>query len=430
MRCFALSLAVLVVVSGGCSKRAARHPAVEKQLTSRAGKGSREVAKNVARTALREKEPVPAAERIRPARRCFPGDTPLSPVRPTAAVLDRAGERFDAGDYESALDCADEALHEASDSVEAHHGRAVALAQLGRLKDARDSITRALALDPDDPETLAAAADMYVNRLGPSTQYTEIGLVYAERAARQLKRREEPALLARVALLEGQALNDLGRSKEAVPRIDLALQIRPHDIEARYERAVADFELCQFDRARQGFEWVLTKDRDHAYAHYYLALVLERTDPAAAAPHLARARQLRPRDFQTPVLPGAEEFRAIVGSIVAELPADARQALGRVPLQLEDLPSLSDLTADDPPLSPTILGLFRGAPEGGTCKPALSPDGGASVPDRAIVLYRLNLARAVGSRAELLAEVRKTLLHELGHMAGEDDTALRARGLE
>jgi hypothetical protein len=26
--------------------------------------------------------------------------------------------------------------------------------------------------------------------------------------------------------------------------------------------------------------------------------------------------------------------------------------------------------------------------------------------------------------------VRKTLLHELGHMQGEDDASLRARGLE
>ena len=135
--------------------------------------------------AAREKDLAPAPERIRPARRCFPGDTPLSPVRPATAVLDRAGDRFQAGDYDGALDCADEVLHETPDSVEAHHSRAMALAQLGRLADARDAITRALALDPDDPETLAAAADMYVNRLPPSTQYTEIGLVYAERAARR-----------------------------------------------------------------------------------------------------------------------------------------------------------------------------------------------------------------------------------------------------
>jgi tetratricopeptide (TPR) repeat protein len=383
----------------------------------------------VARPTLRDKEPTPTPERIRPARRCFPADTPLSPPRAAAALLDRAGERFDAGDFESALDCADEAVRDAPDSVEAHHGRAVALAQLARLGESRDAITRALALDPDDPDTLAVAADMYVNRLGPATQYTEIGLAYAERAAQKVKRREHPDLLARIALLEGQALNDLGRSREAVTRIDLALQLRPDDLEARYERAVADFELCLFDRARQGFQWVLVRDPDHAYAHYYLALVLERTNEAAAAPHFARARRLRPRDFQPPVLPPPAEFRALVSGVTAQLPADARKSLARVPLMIADLPDLADLTADEPPLSPTILGLFRGPPEGGTCRPPPGVDGGATV-DRAIFLYRKNLARAVASRGELGTEVRKTLLHELGHMAGEDDASLRARGLE
>jgi predicted Zn-dependent protease with MMP-like domain len=49
---------------------------------------------------------------------------------------------------------------------------------------------------------------------------------------------------------------------------------------------------------------------------------------------------------------------------------------------------------------------------------------------RTIVLYRKNLARAVASRDELVAQVRTTLLHEIGHLRGEDDEALRARGLE
>jgi predicted Zn-dependent protease with MMP-like domain len=52
------------------------------------------------------------------------------------------------------------------------------------------------------------------------------------------------------------------------------------------------------------------------------------------------------------------------------------------------------------------------------------------VPPQAIVLYRRNLARAVVDRAELKREVRKTLLHEVGHLNGEDDSSLRARGLE
>jgi predicted Zn-dependent protease with MMP-like domain len=47
-----------------------------------------------------------------------------------------------------------------------------------------------------------------------------------------------------------------------------------------------------------------------------------------------------------------------------------------------------------------------------------------------VVLYRKNLARAVKSHDELIEQIRVTLLHEIGHLRGEDDVELAARGLE
>jgi predicted Zn-dependent protease with MMP-like domain len=49
---------------------------------------------------------------------------------------------------------------------------------------------------------------------------------------------------------------------------------------------------------------------------------------------------------------------------------------------------------------------------------------------RAILLYRLNLARAVRSRDELSEQIRRTLLHEIGHLEGLDEDDLRRRGLD
>jgi predicted Zn-dependent protease with MMP-like domain len=49
---------------------------------------------------------------------------------------------------------------------------------------------------------------------------------------------------------------------------------------------------------------------------------------------------------------------------------------------------------------------------------------------RSIVFYRKNLIRFAHSRQELDDQVRITLLHELGHLQGEDDDELRDRGLE
>jgi predicted Zn-dependent protease with MMP-like domain len=46
------------------------------------------------------------------------------------------------------------------------------------------------------------------------------------------------------------------------------------------------------------------------------------------------------------------------------------------------------------------------------------------------VFYRKNLIRFAHSRQELEDQVKITLLHELGHLHGEDDDELRDRGLE
>jgi predicted Zn-dependent protease with MMP-like domain len=123
-----------------------------------------------------------------------------------------------------------------------------------------------------------------------------------------------------------------------------------------------------------------------------------------------------------------EEFKTELAAAVAALPADMRRDLSGVPVQMEDVPALADLTANDPPLSPQILGLFRGPPLQEPCE--AGPDGGVEDPCRSVVLYRRNLARAVKTREELVEQIRVTLLHEVGHLRGEDDGELAARGLE
>ena len=95
-----------------------------------------------------------------------------------------------------------------------------------------------------------------------------------------------------------------------------------------------------------------------------------------------------------------------------------------MPVEITELPDTEDLLAVDPPLSPSILGLFRGPSEGEPCTAADGPR------CRAIVFYRKNLVRFARDRGELDRQVRVTLLHELGHLHGEDDDQLRARGLE
>jgi tetratricopeptide (TPR) repeat protein len=409
MRRFAFVLAAFCLVAPACKR--VQRPASE--TTERS-----------AMRATPQRDTSPA----RPLKRCFVEDASGDPARPLDALLDRAAERYDHGEFLTSLTCAEEAARVEPRSVEAHHDRAAALQELGRLDDAEAAFTRALALDPDDPETLAGAADLYINRLPPTNDHTETGLEYARRGSRRLKRAHAPrgahpdrALIARLALLEGQALNDLGRSREALMRLDAALAALPDDLHARYERAVALFDLCRFPDAKRAFNDVLSRNPHDAWAHHHLGLTLERLgDIAAADREMGRARQEAPAEFHAPVEVSQSEFRSLVDAEARRLPSQLRADLARVSLETSDLPDLSDLTAEEPPLAPTILGLFRGAPIGE------APEGEV----RAIVIYRKNLARAVASRDELIQQIRTTLLHELGHLRGEDDDALRARGLE
>jgi tetratricopeptide (TPR) repeat protein len=404
-------------------------------------------------------EPVPRA-----LRRCFQ-DAPSWLDAPVSALLDRAAEMFDSSDYEGALACAEEAARQAPRSVEAHHNRAVALLHLDRIDEARDALTLALALSPDDPETLEAAADLNVNQLPPSADRSQIGLEYARRGSRHVSRHDAERV-ARLALLEGQALVDLGRSLEGLHRIDAALAAMPKLTAAQYERGVALFELCRFSDARRMFEKVLATTPDHGHALYHLGLIDERTGhETSATQRLAEATARDPKAFPAPPLVSAEEFQRRLRRAIANLPPDVASDLAGIDVEAAEIPAIDDLTAEKPPLSPTILGLFRGLPldwkaeaapptQAGRAgqtgrgkksrRPLASHDGATgeagagppadgvrcTVPQRAIVLYRRNLLRTVGDEAELDRALTRTLLHEVGHLRGEDDGSLRDRGLE
>jgi predicted Zn-dependent protease with MMP-like domain len=96
-----------------------------------------------------------------------------------------------------------------------------------------------------------------------------------------------------------------------------------------------------------------------------------------------------------------------------------------VAITIEDLPGEADLLGAEPPLSPGILGLFRGAPYGQKA----SMDPWSHFPS-SIVLFQRNLQRFARSREELIQEIRVTLVHEVGHFLGLDEDELYERGLE
>jgi tetratricopeptide (TPR) repeat protein len=339
----------------------------------------------------------------------------------------RAGSDYEKERYDATLECSEEALDLEPRLVAALHYRAAALAALGRMDEARIAYSRALAVDPDDPETLWSAADLYVEKLGGEREALELGREYALRGIRFALRppHRDRDLAARLALLAAMAENDLGRSRDALGHLEQVLADRPDDPDALYERGVALYELCRFAESERALSRVLQKSPDDAWAIHYRGLLAERAgDEARAQVLFKKALELAPSDFKPEVAADRRAFDAEIKRAVAALPVAEQRALREVPIQVEDLPAMADLTATDPPLSPSILGLFRGPPENEPCDPGEGPR------CRAIVFYRKNLARFARDQQELTEQVKVTLLHELGHLHGEDDEHLRERGLE
>ncbi len=342
------------------------------------------------------------------------------------ALLEAANRSIVEAQFGAAWTCADRAADLTPSSVEAHHLRGAALAGLGRTAEAQVAYALALALDPDDPETLRAVADFYVNgKADRGRDGLRLGLELAQRGSRRVlaRRRRAPALAADLALLEGQALNDLGRSDEALARIDVALKHAPGRGDALHERGVALFDLSRFPEAKAAFEKALAAQPDDAYSHQLMGLTLEQLgDAAGAERELARAVELAPGELAPPVLIDPAELRREVDEVVAQLAPERRARVRAVRIELADLPDPADLTAVQPPFPPTILGLYRGPVGRGAHH--------APAETTSIVLYRKNLARAVKTRAELRVQIRETLLHEIGHLEGLDEDDLRRRGMD
>lgn len=356
------------------------------------------------------------------------GDTTDDESR-VALLLDEANRQIEHAAYAAAWTCADRAADITPTSVEAHHLRGAALAALGRDADAQMAYALALSLDPDDPETLRAVADFYINGKGErGRDALRLGLELAQRGSRraQARRRRNPPLAADLAVLEAQALNDLGRSDEALNRVEAALRIAPGRGDALHEKGVALFDLSRFADAKAALTRALVIQPDDAYTHQMLGLTLEQLGDARAADvELARAMQLAPTELSAPVLIAVLEFQKEIDAIVSSLPAERQARVKQIRIEIADLPDPIDLAAVKPPFPPTILGLYRG-PVGHAVE--LPPAVGEEAPS--IVLYRKNLARAVKTRSELSEQIRDTLLHEIGHLEGLDEDDLRRRGME
>lgn len=219
-------------------------------------------------------------------------------------------------------------------------------------------------------------------------------------------------------LLQGMALNRLARCEDALEPLAMAQALFPDSLEVALEQALALFELCRFDEAERLFAQVVRSDPDEAWAHHHLGLIFERRGEAAQARRcFARALRAEPEALPRRLRLTEAGFDAALARALHQLPMRLEPFLRGVPLTVEPWPPLEDLLTTRPPLSPSILGVFRGRPVG-------------ERGERSIALFRHNLERSARDVEELVEQIAVTLLHEVGHLMGLDEAALRRRGLE
>jgi predicted Zn-dependent protease with MMP-like domain len=347
------------------------------------------------------------------------------PRDPTPEQLDALADAFDAGELEDVLAGARQLLDQSPDCAEALHYQAAAQVELGDYEGAGESYERAIKLEPEDPDLRVGAADLWICHPGEDRASIERGLVHCAKGLKLLAREDDPEAEHELLLLEGMGFSKLGDPEKGLERVEAALTKLPTSREALLERAIALFELCRFDAAQRAFERVLETEPDEAWAHHHLGLLAERRkDLAEARRRFSRAQKLSPEEFAAPVKLTEEEFDAAVEDALARLPEHVRKHLENTLVAVEEIPSDDDLLGARPPLSPSILGVFRGTAVG-----ERTLDVGYDQPS-SIVLYQRNLERFARSREELIEQIGITVIHEVGHLIGLDEEDLWERGLE
>lgn len=117
------------------------------------------------------------------------------------------------------------------------------------------------------------------------------------------------------------------------------------------------------------------------------------------------------------------DFDSLVEKAVAALPEEFKKYFTNITIIVEDYPSKEDRKLAGS--KHLLLGLFRGVP--------YTEKGGFfnipyPLPDK-IILFQKNIESLCASEKELIEQITKTLIHEVGHYFGLSEKELRKYGV-
>ncbi|KAF0143852.1 MAG: hypothetical protein FD156_2330 [Nitrospirae bacterium] len=119
-----------------------------------------------------------------------------------------------------------------------------------------------------------------------------------------------------------------------------------------------------------------------------------------------------------------EDFEKLAEKALETLPVEYRKYFTNITITVEDYPSAED-TGRVNAGRESLLGLFSGVPhprKGGFFEIPYP------LPDR-IILFQKNIEGICSSEKELIEQIQKTLIHEVGHYFGLSEKELRKYGV-
>jgi predicted Zn-dependent protease with MMP-like domain/Tfp pilus assembly protein PilF len=230
-------------------------------------------------------------------------------------------------------------------------------------------------------------------------------------ALREARRGGAGGEVVEALLLRAAAFFELERFAEARREAARACEAGPENAAAWLELAEAAYRCAEFEAAMAALRTAVELDPDDAEGWHLLGRVaLWLDDDAAADQAFRRAARLDPKEYVVPVRIASGEFDRTAAQVWATIPAAFQARLRNTLAVVEPLPDAGEVAEG---FDPDTLGIY----EGGT---ALAAD---DWPER-IVLFQRNHENICGSLGALREEIRRTVLHEVGHHFGMDEHEL------
>lgn len=117
-----------------------------------------------------------------------------------------------------------------------------------------------------------------------------------------------------------------------------------------------------------------------------------------------------------------EEFDSVVKEAIKLLPDPIRTKLEEdgVMVVIQDKPTREQLGKAHHP-DELLLGLYEGVPLTERYEQGLLPD--------KITIFKKSIEQISDNKQQMVEEIRKTIVHEVGHFFGLDDSELESMGL-